>query len=299
MAIKMATVNRLEVVRETDISFILTDKVEEVFLHKRDATIELNPGDQVDVFMYYDGQRRKTATMTRPKIDDKSAAFCQVVAVNRRLGVFLDVGISKDLLLSRDDLPFKKSEWPQVGDHIFCRMRASKNQITARIINRYDIPSYIRPNTELIEGEFYKAYVVFFAEEGVVLITKEGHNIFVYFKHLRKDYRMGEEVDVKITNVKAGFTYNGTLIAQKELMISEDAMLIKTYIENNGGKMNITDKSDPELIYEVFKMSKKSFKRAIGSLYKEKIVTLKSESIELKEETVTEEVNEITETEND
>lgn len=284
MAVKMGSINTLEVLREADISFILTDQVEEFFLHKKDATIPLNPGEKIDVFLYYDGQRRKTATMTFPKVDTSTATFCKVIDVNSRLGVFLEVGISKDLLLSRDDLPFTKSEWPIVGDQMFVKMRASKNQITARIINRYDIPSYLRPDTELIEGEFYKAIVVFFAEEGVVLITKEGHNIFVYFKHLRKNHRLGEEVEVKIINVKTGFNYNGTLIAQKELMIGEDAQAIKTYLDNHKGVMNITDKSTPELIYEVFKMSKSAFKRAVGSLYKEKLVTLNADNVELKQE---------------
>ena len=275
MSVNVGKVNKLKVLRETEISYMLTDGNEEVFLHKREVDIPLELEEEIEVFIYFDNQKRKTATMKSPYVDTVRAAFCDVVDVNRRLGVFLNIGTAKDLLLSRDDLPFKKSEWPQVGSKIFVRMRVSKNQMTAKIIPRYDIPKYLKPDTELIEGEHYDAYVVFFAEEGIVLTTLEGHNIFVYHKNLRKDYHLGELVNVKITNIKTGFQYNGTLIKQKELLISEDAQIIKSYLESNNGIMTITDKSEPSLIYDTFKMSKSAFKRAIGSLYKEKIITLK------------------------
>jgi len=281
MALKMGVINTLDVLRETDIAFVLSDGEEEVFLHKREVSTAPVPGETVDVFLYFDGQKRVTATMTTPIVGMTEPAFCKVVDVNSRLGVFLNIGINKDLLLSRDDLPFTKVNWPAIGDQIFIRLRASKNQLTAKIIPRYDIPMYLKPETELIEGESYDAYVVFFAEEGIVLTTKEGHNIFVYFKHLRKDYRLGEEVNVKITNVKSDNTYNGTLVAQKELLISDDALAIKSYLEKHKGQMPITDKSDPQLIYETFKMSKSSFKRALGSLYKEKIVILEPNLVTL------------------
>jgi predicted RNA-binding protein (virulence factor B family) len=222
--------------------------------------------------------------MNEPKIGFKTPGFCKVVAVNRRLGVFLDIGIAKDLLLSRDDLPYKKDQWPDVGDEIFVRLRASRNQLTAKIIPRFDMQKFLKPETELIEGEKYEALVEFFAEEGIVLTTREGHNIFVYFKHLRKNYRLGQTVQVKITNTKLNFSYNGTLIEQKELMISDDAAYIKRYLESNKGIMMITDKSDPQVIYDRFHMSKGAFKRAIGSLYKEKIILLKENSIELNTE---------------
>lgn len=284
MALKMGTMNQLEVLRETDISFLLTDGLDEVFLHKREATRELEAGEKVDVFLYFDGQKRIAATMTQPLVGFKEPAFCQVVAINKRLGAFLNIGIGKDLLLSRDDLPFKKVEWPEVGDEIFVRLRASRNQLTAKIIPRYEIPKYLKPETELIEGEHYDAYVVNFGEEGISLTTKEGHAIYVYFKYIRKNYRLGQKVDVKIINIKTNFSYNGTFIQQKELMISDDAKYIKKYLEENGGSMTITDKSDPSEIYDRFHMSKGAFKRALGSLYKEKVVSLHADSVELIEE---------------
>lgn len=278
MALSMGKINTMTVVRETDISFILTDGENNAFLHKKQAHGELKAEDKVDVFLYFDNQKRVTATMNMPIIDTKTPAFCTVVGVNSRLGVFMDIGLAKDLLLSRDDLPSLKREWPQEGDKMFVKLRINKNQLTAKIVPRYEIRKYLNPQTELIEGESYKAYCVFIAEEGIVFSTLEGHYIFVYFKHLRKDYRLGEEAKVKIVLAKVDKKYNGTLIEQKELMLTKDAEVVKRYLELNDGCMSFNDKTDPEKIREVFKMSKAAFKRALGTLYKEKVIILKADS---------------------
>lgn len=282
MAMMMGETNILEVVRETDFSYILTDGEIEVFLHKKQATVPLNPGEKIEVFLYFDNQKRITATMTIPNISTTNPVFCDVIDINKHLGVFLDVGLIKDLLLSRDDLPYKKSQWPKVGDRLFVKMRASKHQLTAKIISRYEYRKYLNPNTELIEGEHYNAYTLYFVDDGTIFTTEEGHIIFVYYKHIRKELRLGEKVNIKITNAKANHEYNGTMIEQKELMMSQDAETIKAYLEAHDGMMTITDKSSSEDIFTAFKMSKNAFKRAIGSLYKEKIIVLHSEHIELK-----------------
>lgn len=274
MALAMGKYNNLTVLRESDLAYILTDGRDEIFLHKRQAHGDLEKDMEIEVFLYYDNQKRITATMNRPTVDSQKAAFSKVVGVNAHLGVFLEVGLIKDLLLSRDDLSFKKKEWPQVGDEILIKMKVSRNQLTAKIIPRYDIKKYLVPTTELIEGEGYVAYCIFIAEEGVVFITKDGHYIYVYYKNMRKNYRLGEKAYVKISKIKLDHKYNGTLILQKELMLTKDAITIKAYLESHDGKMSITDKSSPEEINEVFKMSKAAFKRGLGSLYKEKKVLL-------------------------
>ncbi|MCK5388759.1 MAG: DNA-binding protein [Candidatus Izimaplasma sp.] len=281
MALAMGDYNKLKVIREADFSYILSDGDIEVFLHKKQTTRDLVLDEEVNVFLYFDNQKRITATMKKPFVDKNTSAFLKVVDVNHRLGVFLDNGLIKDLLLSRDDLPFIKKEWPAVGDILFVRLRASKSQLTAKIIPRYSIRDYLIPNTELIEKESYCAFNIYKAEEGNVFITKEGHNIFVYFKHLRKTYRLGEEAYVKVINTKLDYKYNGTLIEQKELMISKDAQSVKEYLEKHDGVMNLTDRSTPEEINEVFQMSKSAFKRALGTLYKEKIVLLNAEDTRL------------------
>ncbi len=281
MALAMGDYNILTVIREADFSYILSDGEIEVFLHKKQTTRELEVDEKIEVFLYFDNQKRITATMNMPLVDQNTPAFLKVVDVNQRLGVFLDFGLIKDLLLSRDDLSFIKKEWPAKDDMLFVKLKVSKTQLTAKIIPRYSIEEYLAPKTDLIEGERYYAYNVYKAEEGVVFITKEGHNIFVYFKHLRKTYRLGEKAYVKIIKCKVDHKYNGTLIEQKEIMLTKDALVIKEYLEKHNGVMSLTDKSAPEDINEVFKMSKSAFKRALGTLYKEKAIELDAKETRL------------------
>lgn len=281
MALAMGSYNDLRVLRESDLAYILESEDGEVFLHKKQAIGDIKEGDTIRVFLYFDNQKRITATMHEPYVDTEKAAFVDVIDINEHLGAFLRVGLIKDLLLSRDDLSFKKSEWPQVGDKVFVKMKASKHQITAKIIPRYEIKNYLKPETELIKDECYDAYCVFIGEEGVVFSTLEGHYIYVYFKNVRKQYRLGEKAYVKIIQVKVGHQYNGTLIEQKELMLSIDALVIKEYLEKHNGTVALTDKSTPEEIRAIFTMSKAAFKRAIGTLYKEKVVNLESNATSL------------------
>ena len=266
--IKMGQTNTLDVLRVGDIAYVLTDEIEEIFLHKKQATRELVEGEQVDVFVYFDNLKRKTGTMTIPKLDINTPAFCEVVDVKPNLGAFLDVGLIKDLLMSRDDMPMIRAQWPQKGDKLFIRMKVSRNQMTAKVIPRFETMQFLVPERDLEINDKVDAYVIYFTEEGMVLLSEEGHNIFVYAKHYRGEYRLGQKAETKIINIRPDRTYNGTLIEQKELVMSTDAELILEYLAKHQGEMEITDKSSPELIMDTFNMSKGAFKRALGSLYK-------------------------------
>lgn len=277
MKLKMGDFNQLEVLRETEYAYMIGTEENEIFLHKKQITKDLEIGETVTVFLYFDNQKRVTATMLEPLVDQKNPAFLEVVDVNYRLGIFLNMGLIKDLLLSRDDLPFIRKEWPQKGDKLFVRLRSSKNQLTAKFIPRFEINKTLQPTRELEVGQEIEAYNVYKTEEGNVFFSEEGHNIYVYFKHMRKEYRLGEKETIKITIDKGNYQYSGMIIKQKELAITDDALIIKKYLEENKGVMTYTDKSSADDINAAFHMSKSAFKRALGSLYKQNIVVLEKD----------------------
>lgn len=282
MSIKVGEMNTLSVLRETPVSFLLTDGIEEIFLHKAQASRPLESAEVVDVFLYYDNQKRITATMNVPVLNQSKPAFVKVVGVHRKLGVFLDIGLKKDLLLSIDDLPPMRNEWPEVGDTLFVKMKASANQLSAKRVNRFDVSMYLKPENVLAENDVVQAYKIYQAEEGAVFLTTEGHRIFVYGKHMRKTYRLGELTEIKITIVKES-DYNGTMIEQKELMLDKDAEVILDYLKRSQGSMPFTDKTNPNEIKDIFHMSKSAFKRALGTLYKQERVILKKDETVLKD----------------
>ncbi|AIO19497.1 hypothetical protein KQ51_01621 [Candidatus Izimaplasma bacterium HR1] len=281
MNLIMGDYNTLTVLRETEFAYMLGNEETEIFLHKKQITRELEDGENVEVFLYYDNQKRITATMTKPIVDLDNPGFLDVVDVNHRLGIFLNMGLIKDLLLSRDDLPFIRNEWPQKGDRLFVRLRVSKNQLTAKFVPRFDINKYLKATEDLEVGKEYVAFNVYKTEEGNIFFTEEGHSIYVYFKHMRKEYRLGEKETIKVSIDKGNYQYSGTINKQKEIIISADALIIKKYLEENDGVMEYTDKSSSDDISIVFHMSKSAFKRALGSLYKQGLVLLEKDKTSL------------------
>lgn len=267
--------NQLKVVRESDIAYLLTDGIEEIFLHKKEALQAYQPGEEITVFIYVDNQGRPTASTKEALVSIQKGAFLPVVEIRHDFGVFLNYGLVKDLLLSKDDLPLNLNQWPQVGDRLFVTMREKKGHLFAKIPGRKQIGLYYENEAELIEdGQVVMAYVLFVLDEGYVLFTESGQEIFVHINNTRRKYRLGEEVGVKILKQNQNHEYVGSLIEQKELMIESDAQMILDYLEYHQGIMRFTDKSQPEEIQSAFKMSKSSFKRALGSLYKAGYVEL-------------------------
>ncbi len=273
--IKLGIDHVFTVVRiEQDQYVIQRDKVT-LPLKKDDATTPLKQGEKVAVFVYMNQQKRLAATMKKPKIDLYRADLVEVVEVKHGLGVFVDIGLDKDMLVSRDDLPVMKKQWPHIGDHLFCYLKTGRNQMTARLVSRFKMLDYFTPETALETGEKVEAYVFNLTEEGLVLYTTEGHELFVYYKHARKEHRLGETLEVTVTIKKDDFHYNATLIEQKEIMIDDDAARILAYLETlDDGMTPLHDKSSPEAIFEALHMSKAAFKRALGSLYKAGYVRL-------------------------
>ena len=97
----------------------------------------------------------------------------------------------------------------------------------------------------------------------------------------RNDHRVGEEIEGRIINVNENFPneYSATTIEQKELVLEDDKKTIMEYIDTHFGVIPFSENSDPEVIERVFKMSKSAFKRAIGSLYKDKLIIIEENRI--------------------
>lgn len=273
----IGTFNDLEVIRISDIAYILSDGENEIFLHKKEALKDYVAGDKITVFIYVDNQGRPTASTKHPFITIDSSAFLEVVSVNYEYGVFLNNGLVKDLLLSKDDLPLTIQSWPLVGDELYVTMKIKKDQLFAKLVGRKIISMELKPEEELEAGNNYDAIVLYLMVEGLVCFTKAGHEIFVHYNNTRTKYRLGEPVSVRILKKNDNGEYVGTLIQQKELMLDSDAKTLLTYMENHSHQMRFTDQSSPEEIQAAFHMSKSAFKRALGTLYKSGAVELKSD----------------------
>ena len=268
MGIQIGDVNRLTVNRKTDIGYMLDSSDGEIFLHNNESNYEhLKPGDSVDAFLYFDQKGRLAATLKTPLATVSRPGFLTVSDVNPELGVFLHMGIAKDVLLSKDTLPLSFEKWPQKGDKIYAIIRV-KSKLVAKVVPTDEIQ--LTPAKQLSVKDKVVAYIQRIGREGLNLLTLEGHNVFVHYSMVKESIRLGEEKEVKITYISdKGIT--GSLIEQKEVTMYEDANRILTHLIRYGD-LNLTSDSSPEDIYQIFQMSKKAFKRAIGHLYKERKV---------------------------
>ncbi|HHU24396.1 MAG: S1-like domain-containing RNA-binding protein [Bacilli bacterium] len=280
MAIKIGEINELTVKRETDISYTLTDGYEDFFLHFNQTPNPLQIGEKVKAFLYFDQKKRLCATLEKPLITATQYGLVKVVNVHGEAGVFVDIGISKDILLSKDFLPAFKKQWPVVGDEIFCILKLKSDQLVARLINKNDINGN---GTPLEIGSEAEGIVSHISESGIGLFTSALAYVFIHKSLMRKIYRIGEKITVKIININKHNDYNGTLIEQKELARISDSQIILRALNVRGGVAPVGDASTPEEIYQVFKMSKGAFKRAIGLLYKEGLLIIEDKRIVLKD----------------
>lgn len=268
--IEIGKLNKLTVVRKSDLGYMLTDGSDEILMHFKEANKELDINTSVTVYVYTDKENRKTGTMNTPVLLMDKPGFTEVVNVIEEVGVFVNNNTPKDLLISKDYLPYNTSEWPQVGDVIFTSLKVKKNYLVAKPVNRFDVVS-LKSNTKYVEQEQVEAYVLRIAEKGIGLITKDLIYVFVPNTQLRSKYRLGEKVSVVITKMMDSEAY-GTLNAHKEVLVDEDKETIINYLKEHHGIMKLTAKSSSEEVEKVFNMSRKAFKRALGGLYKDQIV---------------------------
>lgn len=130
-----------------------------------------------------------------------------------------------------------------------------------------------------ISGRVYRSTKV-----GSFIISEEGYRGFIHHTERKEEPRLGEWVKGRIIEVKEDGTVNVSLRPVKQEGMEQDAEDILNYIKEQGGSIPFTDKSDPEEIKQVFKISKASFKRALGKLMKEGLVEQKDGRTLIKEQ---------------
>ena len=273
--IKLGEYQTLKVIRISDLGYMLGDESEEVLLHFKQAKRELKVGDSVNVFIYSDKAKRKTATEMEVLATLEKEGFAKVADILPGAGVFVSINTPKDVLLSKDYLPYDEAKWPKVGDNVLIRLKDKHGILMAKPLNRYDIRS-IKDKMPLAEGEEVLGYISHFSEKGMGVVTKDFNYIFVPYTQTRGQYHVGMEVKVTVTK-QMDLEYYGSMNQHKEILMIDDAKLILDYLNNHHGVMKLTAKSTSEEVETLLGMSRKAFKRAYGNLYKEHKITFDDE----------------------
>lgn len=268
-------IDRYKVARETKLGYVLLKNDVEYFLHHNECNGKiLYKDDYVDAFLYADKQGRLALTLFPPLVEGGQIAFLEVMGVNNEIGVFCNIGISKDILLSRDDLPHDFNLWPRASEKIVGELRVKNDRLIIKIATKNQILSKdIENRHKYQDGDNVSGVIYRITDEGISLVTSDYQVLFIYKTNYRGLHHLGEELTVKIIDVKDEY-YNGSIIKNKEFQIQDDEEIILKYLEEHNGVSLITEKSDPDLIKKVLNMSKSAYKNALGGLLKKKKIII-------------------------
>jgi predicted RNA-binding protein (virulence factor B family) len=270
MTIEAGRMQTLQVYREVDFGYYVSDQENEVLLPHKEVTREIEIDQEIDVFVYHDHEGRLIATMKTPKITLDTYEWVEVVGVNHGLGVFINVGLTKDILISVDDLPLFEEVWPEEGDKLYCSLRYDKN---GRLLGKLAPEPVMEEIAVIATREAFnrnvKGIIFKTVKIGSYIYTEDKFFGFIHESQRKIEPRLGQTVEGRIIDVKDDGTVNVSLLPRGHEGMDEDSKTIYEYMDGRGGAMPYSDKSNPEDIQAHFQMSKGAFKRALGKLMKD------------------------------
>lgn len=268
--LQAGTIVTLEFSHKAPFGYFLTDGTQEVLLHENDVVQPFDEHTAQKVFLYQDHQGRLAATMHIPDIRLGVYNWATVAGMRKKYGVFVDIGINKDILLSKDDLPDEWPDWPEEGDRVYCSLKLDKKgRLFAGLADESVIRVLSVPAAEDLFNKEVDATVCRLLLEGAHVITEEGYRGFMHKNETEGRLRLGQSVHCRVIDVKEDGTINLSMRARSYESIDRHAAAILQYMDGRGDAMPYSDKSLPEDIRERFSISKGDFKKALGKLMKE------------------------------
>ena len=269
--------HRLIIDRETEPGLFLKNaEGDEVLLPNKYIPKNFQLEDEIEVFVYLDHSERPVATTLVPYVKLDEFAFLECVETTD-FGAFLDWGLEKHLFV-----PFKEQVYPMQKGHrylIFCYL----DEETNRLVASSKVHSYL-DNSDLTVNPFEEVDLIVSnkTDLGYNVIINEIHLGLVYNDDVFQPIEIGDRIKGFIKKTRKDGKIDVTLQRPGYRSIEPNAQAILDELQKQKGFLNITDKSAPEKIKAVLKMSKKSFKRAAGNLYKQRQIDIKEDGIYLK-----------------
>ncbi|MCE5034626.1 RNA-binding protein [Staphylococcus cohnii] len=257
---------------------------EEVKLNQSEVNEEDNLiiGEEYSFFIYPNRSGALFATQNMPDITTSKYDFVKVLKTDRD-GAHVDVGLPREVLIPWIDLPKVKDVWPIQGDELLVTLRIdSENNMFARLATETIVDSMYTPvNDDTLQNKVIEARPYRVLRIGSFMLSKDGYKIFVHESERKSEPRLGEKLEVRIIGHNEKGELNGSFLPFAHERLDEDGQHIFNLLVEYDGELPFWDKSNPEAIKEVFNMSKGAFKRAIGHLYKNKIITIETGKIAL------------------
>ncbi len=272
---KIGHYNTLKIERLTKVGLFLSDGKEDVLLPLKYVPKSYSIGDELIVFVYLDHEERPVATTLEPYILMDEFGLLRVNYVNN-IGAFLDWGLEKDLFV-----PFREQARPMEKGKRYL-VFAYIDEKTNRIVASSKTNQFLNNENVMLQvGDEVDLIISHITDVGINVIINDQYKGLLYKDQVYDDIRTGDRMVGYIKTIRPDNKIDVTLQKAGYQNIEPNAQKIVDELKASRGFLRLNDNSDPEDIKTVLKMSKKTFKKAIGLLYKDKQIELKEDGIYL------------------
>ena len=278
--IRLGKRNQLTVLREVDFGVYLDGgDIGDILLPKRYVPANCKVGDIVDVFLYLDSEERLIATTQHPLVEVGQFAFLEVKWTNQ-FGAFLDWGLMKDLFC-----PFKEQKMRmQQGKRyvVYCYI----DTLTSRIVASAKIEKFLSKDMPPYQiGDMVNVMIQQKTDLGFKAIVDGRYSGLLYENELFCDIHTGERLSAYVKTIRPDGKLDIALQNNGMQHVADFSEQLYQYLLNSeDGFCPFHDKSPAEDIYATFKVSKKTFKKAVGDLYKKHIISIGNDGLRLTNE---------------
>ncbi len=269
-------INNLKIIKKVDFGIYLDGGEHgEILLPSRYVPENCKVDEILKVFIYLDSEDRFIATTEKPYAMVGDFALLKVVSVSS-VGVFLDWGLPKDLMVPFREQSPNMEEDKSYMVRIYVDKKSNRIAATTRL-DRYldNEPACFQP------GEEVELLICNQTDIGYKAIINNTHWGVLYTNEVFQPLKSGQVIKGYIKKVRDDNKIDLSLHKPGYERVDDVTEIILNALKQKGGFLPVTDKSTPEAIYKMFGVSKKTYKKAIGAIYKKKLITIENDGIKL------------------
>lgn len=269
--------NNLIINRFTDFGAYLTDQEDnDVLLPAKWLPREVKAGDEISVFVYKDAEERLIATTLKPAAQVGEFAVLRVKQLSK-IGAFLDWGLEKDLFIPFQEQPEKLAEEDEIAVFIYVDNPSKRITASAKLQRFFSTEAEALEVHQEVEILVYHKTAL-----GFLVVINNRFRGMIYYDEIFKPVKIGQRMQAYVKQVREDGKVD--LLLQKPGVANLEPMAEKilSKLQQSQGFLPLNDKSAPEEISRRLQMSKKTFKKAVGGLYKQKLIELSDKGIRLR-----------------
>lgn len=273
---EIGKINRLPIKRTLEYDAHLDGgELGDILLPQKYVPKNCQPGDIIEVFVYADKEKRLRATTQKPYATVGEFVYLKVVA-NSAAGAYLDWGLPKNLLVPTRE---QQSRMEEGKSYVVCLFLEQK---THRITASSKLDKFISFQSPAYdEGEEVDLIICGQSDLGYKVVVNNAHWGIVYKNEVFQKVHIGQRLKGYIKTIREDLKIDIRLQQSGYQQVDSVAQGILKKIQASEGTLAVTDKSPPQEIYAQFGVSKKVFKKAIGALYKKRLITISANAIKL------------------